>query len=337
MISDAWGAHRRSGGGLRRFFLGKVMLSTVTLATGLAASTFAASDSSASGHGSVASTQQVLDAVKAAQSITRVPSDLTPKLTDETDIEVLNNGDCPSHYSAPKVGIDALHFGECTYGDPSANRLLVIFGDSHAGMWLTAIRYAAARTGWRVRIFYLPGCPSPDLTFYSVQTDSPNYACNEFRTDAIKAIRQLHPAMVVVTSASIQHVSADGLATSAQWETGYDATLSMLKMPDTRLVVMGDIPYLAQDDPICLAAHETDASACATPVAAAETGVLTSAEQRAAAANGAEYIQPEPWICATLCVPIVGNMRVYDDGYHLSATYEKYLSGAVQSALKLGA
>ena len=308
------------------------------LATALSASTFIATVASATGSGSVATNAQVLAAVKAAQSITRVPSNLTPVLTNENDIEVLNSGGfCPAHYNAPKVGVDVFHFGWCTYGDPTGKRLLVIFGDSHAGMWLTSIRDAAARAGWRVRIFYFPGCPAPDLTFYSQTSNTPNLQCNEFRTDAIKAIRKLHPAMVVVTSASLSQEVANGaIATSAQWETGYSETLSMLKMAGTQLVVIGDIPVLAEDDATCLAAHESDVKACSTPLAQAEKGVLNSAEAQAANANGALYIPTAQWMCDQVCVPIVGHIRVYNNQFHISATYAKYLSGAVQTALNLG-
>jgi hypothetical protein len=313
------------------------MLFVATLATALAASTFVAGAASAGGSGSVASNAQVLASVKAAQSVTKVPSGLKPVLTNENDIEVLNNGECPAHYSAPKVGIDYLHFGQCTYGDPTGKRLLVIFGDSHAGMWLTAIRYAAARAGWRVRIFYFPGCPAPDLTFYSQTSNAPNLGCNKFRTDAIAAMRKLHPAMLVVTSATLsQEVSKGVTATSAQWETGLSKTLSMLKMPGTQLAVIGDIPVLAEDDATCLAAHESNVKACTTPIAQAETGVYNAAEEQAAAATGANYIPTSQWMCAQLCVPIVGHIRVYNNQFHISATYAEYLSGAVQSALGLG-
>jgi SGNH domain (fused to AT3 domains) len=318
-----------------RRWLRNLALFGVVLASGLVASSWIPSGSYAGGDRSGLSANQVRKALKAAQSITRVPADLTPKLSNLNDIEVLDNGDCPANYTAPNVGIDALHFGECTYGDPTGARLLDIFGDGLAGTWLTAIRYAAERAGWRVRIFYFPACPAPDLTFYSVDTDSPNYACNMFRTAAIAAIRQTHPAMVVVTSSTLQHVTRHRLVTSAQWKSGYSKTLSLLKMSGTRLVVMGDIPYLTKDDPVCLVSHESDVQACATPLSVAETGVWTSAERQAAKASGAEYINPAPWICSKICEPIVGNIRVYNDEYDLSATYAKYLSGVVQTALKL--
>jgi hypothetical protein len=313
----------------------KLALFAAVLASGLVASSWVASGSYASGDKSALSANQLRESLKAAQSITHVPADLTPKLSNLNDIEVLDNGDCPAHSTAPNVGIDALHFGECTYGDPTGARLLDIFGDGLAGTWLTAIRDAAERTGWRVRVFYLPACPAPDLTFYSVDTESPNYACNKFRTAAIAAIRQTHPAMVVVTSSTLQHVTRHLLVTSAQWRAGYSKTLSLLKMSGTQLVVMGDIPYLTKDDPVCLEAHESDVQACATPLSVAETGVWTSAEKQAAKANRARYINPAPWICSKICEPIVGNIRVYNDEYDLSATYAKSLSGVVQTALKL--
>jgi hypothetical protein len=41
-------------------------------------------------------------------------------------------------------------------------------------------------------------------------------------------------------------------------------------------------------------------------------------------------------MCAQECVPIVGHIRVYNNQFHISATYSKYLSGAIQTALNLG-
>jgi hypothetical protein len=280
---------------------------------------------------------QVLQAVRQAQNITTVPSSLRPPLTNSNDIESLSHGGvCAAHYKWPKVGIDALHFGQCAYGDPHGKNLAVIFGDSHAGMWLTALKAIGARTGWAVRAFYFPGCPAPDLTFWSDQTIAPNTACNTFRSDAIAAIKALHPQLTLVTSGSLSQPVTKGVAaTSDQWQAGLTRTLQSLAEPGTRLVVIGDIPILAQNDPDCLAAHESNVRACMTPVDQAEQGVLLGAEQAAAAASGAQYVPTAQWMCAAQCVPIVGNMRVYNDQYHISATYATYLSGALQASLGL--
>ncbi len=280
----------------------------------------------------------VLAAVRAAQQLRRVPADLTPPLTDTDDIEVLDRGGvCAAGYRWPGVGIDALHFGECTYGDPSGHKLMVIYGDSHAGMWLTALKGVAARTGWRLKAFYLPGCPAPALTFWSRQTGSPDLACNRFRDDAIAAIRALHPAMAIVTSATGgQPVGRGESATASQWQSGLEATLRRLGQPGTQLVVMGDIPVLAEDDATCLAAHLDDVAACTTVPKQAESDLLLGAERAAARAEHARYVATARWECAATCVPIVASMRVYNDQYHLSATYAAYLSGAVQTALGLG-
>ncbi len=280
----------------------------------------------------------MLAGVSAAMRIEKVPADLQPQLTDTDDIEVLDKGGlCASNYRWPHVGIDALHFGLCTYGDPTGKRLMVIMGDSHAGMWLTALKGAALRAGWRLKVFYLPGCPAPMMTFFSKETGTPNLACNRFRSAAIATIRALHPAMTIVTSATLSEpVSRDAVATDPMWQSGLEKTLRALAKPGDELVVMGDIPVLAEDDATCLAAHLDDVPACMTPLATAEQGVLVSAERAAAEAVGARYIPTEQWECASECLPIVGSMRVYNDQFHLSATYATYLSGAVQSALGLG-
>jgi hypothetical protein len=317
------------------------------LATGSAASTLAtrparparsARSPSTAEPGTVASNSEVLAAVRRAEHITSVPADLRPPLTDSDDIEVLDKGGaCPDHYSWPHVGIDALHFGECTYGDPDGKKLMVVTGDSHAGMWFTALKGVASRTGWRLRIFYLPGCPAPMMTFFSTETETPNLECNAFRRDAISAIRALHPSMTIVSSATLaQPISRTQNATASMWRAGLAKTLKALSEPGTELVVIGDIPVLAENDAICLAARMDDVKACMTPLSTAEQGVLVGAERAASQAAGAKYIPTAQWECATECVPIVGSMRVYNDQFHLSATYANYLSGALQQALGLG-
>ena len=282
----------------------------------------------------------VIAGVAQAQTITKLPAGLHPSLTNTTDTEMLQSGDQCVYGGVlavpkpvPPPGSDTWHFGACVYGDVHAQRLLVIFGDSHAGMYLNGLQAAGLQNGWRVEAFFDPACPAPSLTFYNQQTKSPDRGCNGFRAAAIREIRQLHPTLVVVTSGSLQLLSASHEATAADWQTGYTTTLKRLGEPGTGLAVLGDLPVLAQESAACMAAHESNIQTCATPISQATQGILNGAEQVAAAAAGATYVSPDPWICAAKCVPVVDNIRVFIDQYHLSGTYSTYLSGTLAQSL----
>jgi hypothetical protein len=279
--------------------------------------------------------KQVLAAVMAGQSTQQLPSNVKPSLANTGDEAAPGDGEeiCGAAVKNA-AGVPAWGFGQCLYGDPKGSKLMVIYGDSHAGMWGAALESIAMRTGWRLETFDLPGCPAPDLSFISFQTNNPNTQCTEFHKIAIPAIRALHPNLVVVTSESTQEVTRGVYATPTQWRQGLTKTLKSLQSPSTKLVVIGDIPEWTNDYATCLAAHESSIGSCAVPVADALSPNL-GAEQQAASASGAEYIRTTPWICGQKCLPVIANTRVYRDEYHLTETYVLYLSGALQEALNL--
>ncbi len=309
-----------------RGLIALVMVSSLT-AVGSASSTTAQVRSLTDATGSPATLSQVEKAVAKGASVTKVPSTLQPDLLHgANDIEHVYNQDC-----ALGEKKDDATFGECVYGNPKAKRTFILFGDSHAGMWFDGLREAATLAGWSMRIFYKTGCPAPMITFY---TDGA--ACNAFRASAIAAIRRLHPQMVIVTSASFeQAVSKSAVASSSQWLAGMTSTLRRLKSPQTKLVILGDIPLLSQSDPECLAAHESNVQACATPRDDALKGVYGDAEAAAAKATGAQRIDVTNWLCSSICPPIINNILVYRNQFHITRTYSLYLAGVLRAALHL--
>lgn len=111
-------------------------------------------------------------------------------------------------------------------------------------------------------------------------------------------------------------------------------TLQRITGADRKLV-LGDLPLLNQVGPDCLAAHQNEITICNTPRAQATKDLLSRAEQAAAAAAGAEYVDVTPWLCTDTCTAVVTNIAVFRDRYHITATYAGYLSGVVEKALKL--
>ena len=280
---------------------------------------------------------QVLDAVKAAQTLKTVPSDLRPSLLDTKDVAAPGfGGDFRCGTATPnKAEVPSYAFGGCSYGNLRSKKLMVVYGDSHAGMWGEALQYVALREGWRLVTFDLPGCPAPDLNFISWTTSSPNTQCDVFHQIAPAAINKLHAQLVVVTSeAGAQQVKRNVMATAAQWETGWSTAIRGLQQPGTKVVMIGDIPQWDNDDAYCLSAHMSDVQACAAPPSVA-LAPNVKAEDLAAEVNKVPYISPSPWICAEECEPVIDGMRVYLDQYHLTASYVGYLSGSLQEALAM--
>jgi hypothetical protein len=289
----------------------------------------------ASSAGSVATTAQVLKAVAAAPGITTVPSNLTPPLQDaggDNNDALIGSKGCLSN-SPETVEMPA-----CVFGDPKGKHTLVLYGDSHASMWLAAFDAIGQRIHWKVILLAKLGCAAPYMSFWDVfRQVFPYKECDEWHPYAIARINQAKADVVVLASEFLTPDSKHAnqvLPTTTRWTAGLERTLRLIATPGTRKVILGDIPYLAQPAADCLAANTSNVQACSTPASTAVKTDHMKAEQTAAAATKSRYISVVPWFCSATCTPIVGNMIVYFDQYHASRTYTLYLSGALQAALK---
>jgi SGNH domain-containing protein len=269
----------------------------------------------------------VLAAVRTAPALRSVPADLTPRLATAADDLGFDNGKCEAAPAADRV--DA-----CTFGDPASSTRVVLYGDSHAGMWLPAMIRIADERHWQLRLYGKPACPTPRLTFYNQQQSRPFDECDRFRDFVVGRIRAERPQLVVVTNESFsQKLDRGVLVTPAQWRAGLTRTLTTLQATGARVVVLGDTPVLDQSAPECLAAHTRNITACFTTRVAATRRVWNGADQAAAASTGSGYVSVLPWLCTAVCTPVIGNVTVYRNRFHLTATYARMLSGVLEDAL----
>ena len=268
---------------------------------------------------------QVLTAVKDAQKLQTLPNNVEPGLTVTTDAAGVPAGKCPT-----ASGVMAQQ--GCAYGDLKSKKLMVVYGDSHAAMWAEALKIIASRAGWRLDAFYLSGCQLPDLPLISSLTNQLNTQCQQFHALAARAIKKLHPNLLVLSSESSGQTAVGVPASPAQWQSGLMKTFASVSEPGTSMVMIGDIPQWSLNDADCLAAHMTSVQSCAVAPAQALSSNL-QAEERAATLSGAKYIPTTAWACAAKCEPVINNIRVYFNQYHFGGIYIDYLSGALQQAL----
>lgn len=284
-----------------------------------------------------ATTAQVLDAVKAAATATTLsPAAVQalknaaysgPKEKSPEFASARNGFNCHPKPQYPP----STRFGACAYGDPSPGaKVMVIFGDSHATMWAATLQGVAAKSGYRLRVFSLGGCPAPDLDY--VKQDGGSYPeCQQFHTEAYSTIRALRPNLVIATSG--QASLADGNRPRGdQLRDGWVSTLKQIAEPGTRTAVIGALPFWPDSDSRCLAAHVNDIQRCSASLA--DAAQPTAEESAAAELFGSLYIPTDPWICAEQCEPVINDQIVFQDPSHLTQTYATYLTGALAEALK---
>ncbi len=272
--------------------------------------------------------QQVEQLVAAAPSIKSVPAGVRPSIVDapkDSEFGILGSHGCLPVYST--TSIDPAH---CVFGDPNGAHTIVLLGDSHSAMWLPALDAVGQRIGWKVIDFNKVSCPAAVATVYLKQLSRPYHECATWINWVISEVNNvLKPSIFMTTSETNYKIVSGG-----SYQEGLTRLLQSITVPGVKKVVLGDMPYLAQDGPDCLAAHMSDVQACSLPESAAINYAGRSAEMAAAAASGAAYINVVPWFCSSICTAIVGNMIINQDGQHITRTYSQFLSGALQSALQ---
>ena len=269
----------------------------------------------------------VLREVAASKTISSVPDRTDPALSRAADD--WGGNDEPSHCSA-----DLTQSTErlCILGDTHARRLLIVYGDSHALMWLPAFDSIATHAHMRLLVLGKAGCPASLITISnppgSGSAANPYVACDNWHRWAVETINRLSPSILVVSQDSTYSAPGPFPFTYEQWSNGLAALFKEIPSSRTEKVYLGNIPLPDVSPPTCLSVHLNDAQSCSTPVARAYR-YLDETEYAVTESLGIRYIDPTPWFCSDVCTAIVGPYEVYLDRYHVTAAYATYLQNVL--------
>jgi len=273
-----------------------------------------------------ASNQVVLKQVAAATRITSVPRSISPS-------QAANDTVFTAHFLDPfcQSFVPSTLTRICVRGDRRGKGLMVVYGDSNAQMWDSALSIIANRSHWRLVVLSKLGCPAEFVTVIPPGYPYINAICNPWHKWAVDWINTHKPNMLIVTQEDggfYREPSANGMPphsfSTGQWQQGLAALLRSITVPNIEKVVLGNIPLMSQNVPVCLSANPHDVQACSTPIVRAVSPYI-GAEMAAAQESGARYVYTTPWFCSTTCVPIVGRYVVYFDIHHVTETYARYL------------
>ncbi len=241
--------------------------------------------------------QAVARTIAAAVGTTQVPSNLTPLPQDAADSLP------PTSTNGCHAGFTAVTQGDCRYGDLTASRTVVLFGDSHAEQWLPALDQLGKAQHWQVVSWTKAACPAARLTVDNPSLGRSYTECDTWRQATVARIGALRPALVVVSQS--ENVASSSVTPQA-FSTATVATVQALRSAGAAKVsYVQDIPTPGTDLPGCVATHLDDVRACTYDRAAAyRYPDRHAAMAPALAAAGVPVLDPAPWLCtSTRCPP----------------------------------
>jgi len=269
-------------------------------------------DARVSAKGSDPNIPDVAGAVAAAYAGAAIPSPLSPpisKLAGDFGVNL------PAHCIIDVF--ETIHNSVCPQADLSSSRTIVVFGDSHAEMWLPALIPIAKVAGWKLIPIIKRAC----LAYrWTSALELPS--CPPWYTWAVGEVTALHPGVVVIGAQDV-----GGIA----WESDLRNTIRIFQSTGARVILLGDLPFFPIAPTDCLLAPGATMRTCTFPLS--PNFVYSEAQ---AASFGVDYIADLAWFCYNQeCPMVVGHTITYSDVSHVSRPYASLLVAPLGKALNL--
>ncbi|WP_299562541.1 acyltransferase family protein [uncultured Mycolicibacterium sp.] len=210
----------------------------------------------------------------------------------------------------------------CTYGDKRAKRTIALAGGSHAEHWLTALDELGRKHHFKVVTYLKMGCPlTTEETPRVSGSNRPYPKCREWNRKALPKILADKPDFVFTTSTRPWNIK-DGDVMPA----GYVGIWEAFQRAGIPVLAMRDTPWLTETDgkaknaPDCLAGGG-DATSCGKW----RSEVLSDRNPTLDWVKRFPILRPldmSDAVCRTdFCRVVEGNVLIYHDAHHISATY----------------
>lgn len=240
---------------------------------------------------------------------------MRPSLLDaRRDLPVTTDSGCISGFTDPTVR-------RCVFGDPAATRTIALAGGSHAEHWITALAELGRRHNFKVTTYLKMGCPlSTEAVPRIVGSNAAYPQCAQWVADALNDIVADRPDYVFTTTTRPRDGAGGDITPSSYlgvWQRLSDNRIGILGIRDTPWLVRDGQPFAAAD---CLA-DGGDPVRCGMP----RSQVLDTTNPTLAFAAQYPLLRPLDMsnaVCRRdVCRAVEGNVLIYHDSHHLSATY----------------
>jgi hypothetical protein len=278
-------------------------------------------------------TQKITKDVAAATQITQLPAAVSKTLLKaRTDKSFWLDQACSVDFPSTDTPV-------CESGDLTSTKLIVLYGDSHASMWMSALDAIGKKNKFKVRLFAKLACPIVQVPIWSYQLNKPFDECIQWQAKVLPIIKDLKPTALIVTDQwkpAVVDGKISDFDTPFMWEKEFPIALKNLTSITNKIVVIGNNPSQGQDPVSCVSKPKANIALCASGRTQADNARFNKTEAAATKAISGTYIDTVAWSCTSLLCPVViANKLAYFDQWHFSESYVKYLTPALEEKLSL--
>ena len=220
-------------------------------------------------------------------------------------------------------GLPGVSEEECVVGNPAAERIAVLDGDSHAEMLRNAVWRAFDPRTWSIHIFARDACGWAGTAENSASTAS---RCARLQAESLRRIGVLRPSVLLLS----EHLVVQPFRSHADIARSLSALTRLAKTT----IVLGHTP-LPQPWSMCLLGN--DITRCFTVLDAAFRDDR-AVERRLAIRASAMFVDTSAWLCVragaqTVCPPVIDGVPAYKDTTHIGPEYQFKLIPIVRALL----
>ena len=264
------------------------------------------------------------------------------RLADGAQLQVLPDyvglgGADPKVYSDGQgchVGVAGQTSPLCEYGDTSANRTMVLFGDSHAASWFPLFDQFSREKGWRLLSRTKSSCFVEDLRFPLYGTDLEYAECFDWKNWVVNELQE-NPVdlVIVVTKRKDVEILRDQFSVG-EWQSGLVSTLNLFRSVSSDVVLVGATPLLNNHARECITSYPNNLDFCHGKFEDVVPSDYQALEIQSADDAQVKYLPTIDLVCTDVfCPVVVGNNVVYRDRQHLTKDFVLELKNLISISL----
>ncbi|MCI0689542.1 MAG: acyltransferase [Sporichthyaceae bacterium] len=268
----------------------------------------------------------------AGLALNRVESITPDPLFAREDVPSIHRDNCQQNEAASEALV-------CIRGAEQGATTVAVVGDSKVVQWLPALEELAGRNDWKLVIYAKSGCAFADAITTAPSRAEPYHSCVSWNQNVLSALFADKPDYLITSQGKAQALVngepagptaarkalADGLR--ARWMQLVDAGIGV--------VVIRDTPWPRMQVDLCVSEHLDNLTACTYEREKGMTGGGGPTQLAALeGSRGVNFIDLNDAICpAERCPPVIGNVLVYRQGSHITATFARSLAPRLEAAL----